>query len=416
MAEYSDELINELAKRFAADRLDRGDKIRLGKNPKLKKIVEERGEYQRGKILAAKEASGKASRKVLEQIGRLEGHALRGYTENKGNAPEPKKSAGNPSTKLSKLVHSMMANPQATLSMMSEVIRRDITLVEFAARLEVAPATLTKVLAMANLSFESFRDASLPNALPLIATMMSSMALCADQFANVGDEGISAEQARRISIILGSAQAEVKKLLSSRYPSAPAGDVTSDTDAAAVRAATPSVDGPKSAEQWREYLSSVDLSRLSGYTLDLKARALASEFIAWSISLRSEGDEHKDIVAKPWNALLGFNDETKQHPMMVSKQLLRFVALVIELVVQSAPEPEWDGNSLLQTLVWLIENGAEGSARALTAACYLARSPAISTYSRNIRSQVITSIREDKLKIPDREYSDLIAGADRNAV
>jgi len=415
MTEYSEQLINTLSKRFATDRLSRGDSIRLGKNPKLKKIVEEKGGFLRGKILAEKEASGKASKKVLAQIGELTGHALRGYNENKGTpkAKKPAKDAAEPSAKLSKLVHAMTSSPDATTSMMAEVLRRELTLVEFAARLEVAPATLTKTLSMIGLSYEKFRDATLASGVPVISMLLDSLTLASESFRSVGEEGISQEKALRVAEILGAGREQILRYMNGRAPASPATAIAAES-VEAVRAATPSTETPKSLEGWRDLLSVVDLGASPGFERDARFRELATRYLAWTIAQR-EQEGSAEIVAQPWAALVGYNKETDSYPNLLTRQLVRFAAMVIEIAVQAAPEPEWDGNSLLRTLVWLVESGAEGSARALTAACFLSKSVAISTYARDVRSKVINALRDGQLKIPNDEYKDLVSGADRNA-
>lgn len=411
MTEYNEQQIAALAKRYATGRLDRGDKIRLGKNPELKKSVESQGEYLLGKLLAQKEDLGKASKKTLAQIAELKGQALRGYRENRGATAGTTKPAAEPSTKVSKLVQSMTTSPDATLAMMTEVIRRELTLVEFAARLEVAPATLTKALAMVGLTYEKFRDASVSSSIPMISMLLDALAICADSFANVGDEGISAERSKTVAATLLSAREQIL-----RHMDRPAAKAPSSTVPEEVAAATPSSNEPKNLAYWRNHLSHVDLSRHTSFALDAKLRELASEFIAWSLSKRGEeGEENSYIVSKPWQALLDFDAEQNKLAAPISRQLARFASLVIELCVQVDAEEEWNGNSLLQTLVWLVESGAEGSARALTAACYLAKSPAIATYARDVRSKVIDAIRKNELRIPQPEYVALVSGADRFA-
>jgi len=314
----------------------------------------------------------------------------------------------------------MHESKDATLRHMTEVLRRELTLVEYADRIDVAPATLTKALDIAGLTYESFRAAALgTTSVPTLAAMMTFF-----EFAGKHLSGDDASIDALRSVFAGALE-KSKSVVASLPPAAPAAE--SAEASATSSEVTKKSEYPETLEDWKK--SFIEARWLRGGEVvgkDHRINDLASKFLLWSLRQPSELENDSSemvqnkVRVSPWSALLGVHSAGFD-PANVNPAIMTATCAVIAQAVQIRWQDDWDGHDLFVTAVWLVENKAAGLARMLTAMCHMAQSPTVTMSSRRIRAELFVKIREqlgnegEQSLIPREEYGLLVQGADPQA-
>lgn len=363
MAKYTESELQIIAQRLAHGRGSRKDKALLeGTGETAKKLADMVARANEGPERVSKGAQN-------AQVG-LSAHASR----------------------TSDLVRAALQSPDQVLQYLASALRRPLTVAEFAERLEVAPATLSKALAAVNVDFESLRAlAEGPSLRMQLATLSAVDALASDL-----EDGTSLSAAKVRAVFSSIGLSDVAKADAAPSPAAPATTLAIDTDRA-----------PTSLEGWIE-LCSKDLQAVgpNSYEEQWPTIALqAHRFARWidaepsKIVASAEGESFDNPLKIIPTRLLISPEKIDGFPDRVPSYLAAFVAALIQELGMREKYGSLRLDALQGDLAWLVQGNYPGAARALCALCTLNLNANASAAFRMIKLQILDAHKSEKIQL-----------------
>lgn len=379
------------------------------------KRIAQRG---RGRLTAAE-------RTLLEQPGET-GHRLRAFVKAAQAVAKDKSSKGSArgkeaakhfsphASRTSDLLKlAKQAPKQATFALVS-ALQRPLTIAEFAARIEVAPATLAKVLAEIGFDYDQLRAAAVGPGIEAQAALMALLQSLADDLANDKVSGLTAEKLSHgfqgISRIPVFEKPE--------FASAPSSEAVSSA------AASPSFsigglggEEPDTLEGWIESAQR-DFDPVGPRSFEAQSTAIAHRaelFVQWverqPSSLRTdEGEEIVNPLKFVPSRLLISPQKIDGFPTeRLRGYLAAFAAAVIVRIGLRPKLDRFRPDAMQSDLAWLVTEGYPGAAQAMSALCALPTNANLSAVFRLTRNQLLSAHAEKKITLSAADAEQLHA-------
>lgn len=369
---------------------------------------------KRGRATAAEAAlmsqPGSTGKRLKEFVRAAQ--AARQATKSKG-AKKETSGAGSKlfsphASRTSDLLRLAKESPDQARLFLLTALRRSLTLGEFAARLEIAPATLSKVIAELGEEYESLRAAAEGPSAVVQAALMSALAVLAEDLQHSELGPVTGERLqdafRKVTLVPDPPSAAAA---APAAPAVPAGAALEGPERVA----------PETLEGW---LTSCDrdLELVGPLSFEEESTAIAHRahlFLRWvdeqPMAIASEdGTQFVNPLKHIPSRILLSPQRIDGYPdKPLRSYLAAFVAAVITQIGVRPKVGSFRFDALQADIGWLVTHGYPGAAQALSTLCALPVNVNSSAMFRLTRNDLLEAHKQGKIALNKADHEQLHA-------